>query len=323
MQSSLQAQKELTVMFYNCENFFDTFDDPKTKDEEFLPNSEMQWDIKKYNNKIKRLAEVMDSTVAGIGLPDVIGVCEIENKTVLTDLVAKSNLKNRNYKSIVSTGLDERGINVGLMYDETIFKFESSEELNATNPEIEDYKTRNILCVNLTHRTSGEIFYFFVNHWPSRRDGEKETEAKRLYAAKILKAKINSLQLKNPKVKLIAMGDFNDTPINNSIFNTLQANSKPKANELLNPFLEYSKHEQGTHYYQGKWQMFDQIIMSPSCTNGKQYNFKTRNAFILKKDFVLFKNYKTGEVKPNRTYGPGNKYYNGYSDHLAVYIKLN
>ncbi len=323
MQIQIQAQKELTVMFYNCENFFDTFDDPKTKDEEYLPTSEMQWDIKKYNNKIKRLAEVMDSTVAGVGLPDVIGVCEIENKTVLTDLVAKSNLKNRTYKSIVTTGLDERGINVGLIYDESIFKFEGSEELNATNSAIEDYKTRNILCVNLTHKTSGEVFYFFVNHWPSRRDGEKETEAKRLYAAQILKAKIQLLQSKNPKAKLIAMGDFNDTPNNNSILKTLQANSKPKANELLNPFLELAIREQGTHYHQGKWQVFDQIILSPSCANGKQFNFKNGNAFILKKDFVLFKNYKTGEVKPNRTYGPGNKYYNGYSDHLAVYIKLN
>ncbi|MCW3076563.1 MAG: endonuclease, partial [Bacteroidetes bacterium] len=109
----VSGQKNITVMFYNVENFFDYTDDPRTQDEEFLPGSEKEWNEKKYENKIKRIAQVIDSSVTGIALPDIIGFCEIENNTVLTDLVSKSLLKSKPYASLCSTGLDTRGINVG------------------------------------------------------------------------------------------------------------------------------------------------------------------------------------------------------------------
>ena len=72
-----------------------------------------------------------------------------------------------------------------------------------------------------------------------------------------------------------------------------------------------------------EWRVLDQIIVSQGFIGAKKgYKFNTKNAFILKKDFVLFKNNKTGEERPNRTYS-GEKYYNGYSDHLSVYITLD
>lgn len=318
------SQKAINIAFYNCENFFDTVDNPNSNDNEFLPTAETKWDKTKYLNKIKKTAQVFDSTVLGTGLPDVMGLCEIENKTVLIDLIKLSQLKLRNYKALASTGIDERGINVGFIYDETLFEFISSEEINATNFAIENYKTRNILHVQLKHKATQELFSFFVNHWPSRRDGEKVTEPKRLFAAQQLKNKINEIEKINNKIKIVLMGDFNDMPNNKSISQLLNAKSKiTKADELLNPFIEIALNGKGTHSHKGEWQVFDQIILNKNCVTGKQLTFKSGNAFVLDKSFVLFKNFKTGEVKPNRTYGFGNKYYNGYSDHLAVYLILN
>lgn len=319
------AQSPITVMFYNVENFFDIIDDPKTQDEEYLPTSELQWDDKKYNNKIQHVAQVIDSSVTGIGLPDVVGFCEIENKKVLTDLINNSQLKIKKYAALTSTGIDDRGINVGLIYNLALFDFIESKELNVTNTDIANYKTRNVLFVTLKFKSTNELVYFFVNHWPSRRDGEKETEPRRIYAAKVVRQKIDELQKQNANSKIIVMGDLNDYPTNASVLTTLKANANPKkeSNELLNPFFNIEKNKDGTHYDKGEWHVFDHIIMSQAFTQIKGLQFKPNNAFVLKKDFVLFKNFKTGEVKPNRTFGYGNKYYNGYSDHLAVYVQLS
>ena len=322
--SPLASQNTLTAVFYNCENFFDTVDNPSTQDEEYLPNSETKWDNKKYINKIKRISQVMDSTVFGDGIPDVMGFCEIENVTVLNDLIKYSQLKSRKYKTLASTGADTRGINVGFIYDEKLFSLVLSEEISATDPTIPNYKTRNILHVQLKHLSTNQLFSFFVNHWSSRRDGEKETEPKRLYAAGQLRAKIEEEEKKNPGIKIIAMGDFNDTPTNKSLSTILKAVDKPKlSDELLNPFALIKDADIGTHFHAGKWQIFDQIILNQNCLKGASLKYKSGNAFILNKDFVMFKNTRTGDTKPNRTYGPGNRYFNGYSDHLAVYLVLN
>lgn len=319
----VSGQKNITVMFYNVENFFDYTDDPKTQDEEFLPDSEKEWNEKKYENKIKRIAQVIDSSVTGIALPDIIGFCEIENNKVLSDLISRSLLKSKQYTSLCSTGLDTRGINVGLIYDKAMFDFVSYKELNSIYPALPDNKTRNILCVTLKFKVTNEVITVMVNHWPSRRDGEKETEPRRLHAAKVARAQVDELLKANKDAKIIVMGDLNDTPKNKSVFNVLKANAKPdrEQGELLNPYLNFENRGDGTHINNGEWHVFDNIILSAGFLQNKGLSFNSNNAFILKKDFVLFKNFQTGLVKPNRTYG-GDKYFNGYSDHLAVYVRL-
>lgn len=321
--TKVEAQKEVTVMFYNVENFFDTKDDPKTSDNDYLPSSELKWNEEKYMNKIKHIAQVIDSSVAGSALPDLIGFCEVENQQVLNDLVLKSQLKNRTYSALCTTGLDERGINVGLLYDKTNFEWIDSKELNATNPALGNYKTRNILFVTLKHKATQETIYLFVNHWPSRRDGEKETEPRRIQAAKVVKLKVDELLKINPLAKIIIMGDLNDYPTNTSVNTTLQAKENTNNAILFNPFHQFHKKGQGTHAGREGWYVFDHIILSKGLFLAKKgLQFKNDNAYILKKDFLLFKNKRTGEEKPNRTFSPDNKYYNGYSDHLAVYIRL-
>jgi endonuclease/exonuclease/phosphatase family metal-dependent hydrolase len=318
-----QKKSPVTVALYNCENFFDTKDDPNKKDDDFLPQSNLKWDETRYLNKIEKIAQVLDSTVAGAALPNLIGLVEVENKEVLEDLISKSQLKATSYGVLCTDSPDERSIDVGLLYDKSVFTLVEFKELNATNPSLGDYKTRNILFATLK-ATNGDKIYVFVNHWPSRREGEKESEPRRIFAAEQVRNKINELQKKEPKVKVIVMGDFNDHPDNNSILNTLKATDKPKdKNDLYNAYKTLDAAKQGTHYYDKEWRVLDQIIVSQGFIGAKKgYKFNPKNAFILKKDFVLFKNNKTGEERPSRTYS-GEKYFNGYSDHLAVYITLD
>lgn len=312
----------LTVAFYNCENFFDTKDDPKKNDDEFLPESKLKWDETRFMNKLEKVAQVLDSTLAGPALPALVGLVEIENKEVLDELISKSQFKDKPYGDLCTDSPDERSIDVGLLYDKSVFTLVDFKELNATNPSLGDYKTRNILFATLK-ATNGDVFYVFVNHWPSRREGEKESEPRRIFAAEQVRHKINEIQKKDKNAKIIVMGDFNDHPDNNSILNTLKASDAPKAKgDLYNAYYTLDKNKQGTHYYDKEWRVLDQIIVSQGFIGAKKgYKFSPKNAFILKKEFVLFKNNKTGEEKPNRTYS-GEKYHNGYSDHLSVYITL-
>lgn len=318
-----QTKSPITVAFYNCENFFDTKDDPNKKDDEYLPEAATKWDETRYNNKIQRVAQVLDSTVAGPALPNLVGLVEIENNEVLQDLLSKSQFSTKSYGSLATDSPDERSIDCGLLYDKSVFTLVDFKELNATNSALGDYKTRNILFATLK-ATNGDVFYVFVNHWPSRREGEKESEPRRIFAAQQVRDKINELQKKDPKAKVIVMGDFNDHPDNNSILNTLKANDTPKEKgDLYNAFYTLDKEKQGTHFYNKEWRVLDQIIVSQGLWNAKKgYSFNPKNAHILRKDFVLFKNAKTGEEKPNRTFGAESKYFNGYSDHLAIYIEL-
>jgi predicted extracellular nuclease len=318
-----QTKAPITVAFYNCENFFDTKDDPKKKDDEYLPEAASKWDETRYNNKLQKVAQVLDSTVAGPALPNLVGMVEIENNEVLQDLLAKSQFSTKSYGSLATDSPDERSIDCGLLYDKSIFTLVDFKELNATNSALGDYKTRNILFATLK-ATNGDVFYVFVNHWPSRREGEKESEPRRIFAAEQVRNKINELQKKDPKAKIIVMGDFNDHPDNSSILNTLKANDTPKEKgDLYNAYYTLDKEKQGTHFYNKEWRVLDQIIVSQGLWNAKRgYSFDPKNAHILRKDFVLFKNAKTGEERPNRTYGSENKYFNGYSDHLAIYVEL-
>lgn len=317
-----QIQNPITIAFYNCENFFDTKDDPAKKDDEYLPTSPLKWTEHRFMNKLHKVAQVLDSTVQGKGLPALVGLAEVENKEVLDALLSSSVFSTTSYGSVCTNSPDERSIDVGLIYDKSMFTLTEFKELNATNPSLGDYKTRNILFATLKAK-NGEVFYVFVNHWPSRREGEKKSEPRRIYAAEQIRKKINELQKKSQAAKIIVMGDFNDHPDNKSIASTLKASDHPTSKEdLYNAFQTLDRKKQGTHLYQDEWRVLDQIMVSQSLlVSQKGYAFHPKNAYILKKEFVLFKNTKTGKIMPNRTYS-GAKYHNGYSDHLAVYIKL-
>jgi len=158
----------IRIAFYNVENLFDTKDDPKTLDEEFTPKSDKEWTAERYQEKLDHLAEVF----AGMDYPDVIGVCEVENKQVLEDLIAKTSMGKHGYQIEHKESPDIRGIDVGLLYKKDAFKTltVSTTRIDFPTDIVEDYTTRDVLTVE------GELcdkrkVAFMVNHWPSRRGG--------------------------------------------------------------------------------------------------------------------------------------------------------
>lgn len=310
-------QKPIEVVFYNVENLFDTEEDTTIWDDEFLPDSAKNWTIERYNKKLVDLAKVL-TAISEDDLPEVIGVCEVENRKVVEDLFATDSLKNGKFMIIHEDSPDFRGIDVALAYNSELLTELYHEKIRYSFSFEPETTTRDILYAKLL--SCGDTLHFFVNHWPSRRGGQEKSEPKRLKAATVLRTKIDSILLRDKQAKVIAMGDFNDYPNNTSMTEVM--NCEPGANQRLTN-LTYQFHEDGlgTYNYRGEWGMLDQFIVS----DGLLYSAKgcatsDSSAAIFKEDWMMYFP-EEGSPSPNRTYG-GPNYYGGYSDHLPIRLTL-
>ncbi len=307
---------EYTVMSYNVENLFDTVDDPKVPDEEFLPASEKKWDNEKYQKKLADIARVI-SEVNPLELPEVVGLVEVENQQVLEDLVNTGKLKGQ-YAIIHEESPDYRGIDVALIYRKDAFSETTHEVLPVTFPDDPEFKTRDILHV--TGKIKNKTVHVFVNHWPSRIGGDEKTEPKRVLAASVLKKKVDELCAADPKARIIIMGDMNDEPANKSLMEALSAESPDSKALLVNLMMPDDANGNGTYFYSGNWNMLDNLVVSKSVLKGKGIFVEGQKGNIFSNDWMIFTN-KNGDKTPNRSY-VGNKYVGGVSDHFPVYFKM-
>lgn len=113
--STTWAQEPFRVMFYNVENLFDAKDDTLKNDQEFLPEATRKWDYYRYKDKINKIARVIISTGKD-NIPDLVGLCEVENDSCLLDLIKYSPLREAGYRYVMTHSPDERGIDVALLY---------------------------------------------------------------------------------------------------------------------------------------------------------------------------------------------------------------
>lgn len=325
--SFLQAQQKSylqhTIAFYNTENLFDTIHNPHKFDEEFTPDSERRWNTKKYHDKIGRIAQVI-STI-GIddhqkNLPTLIGLCEVENRSVLQDLISHTRLKSAEYQIEHFESPDSRGIDVALIYQKEFFSVlnASKHPLKLFSKEGKSMHTRDQLLV--TGLLEDELVHILVNHWPSRYGGVKKSEPARIAAAQLNRRLVDSLLVLNPLAKIITMGDFNDSPQNESIKDILKTTPNPKLAKngiLYNPMYALAKKGLGTLAYDDSWELFDQIIISESFITKQYTQWQFRNIRIANMPFLI---QSTGKYKgyPLRSTNQSA----GYSDHFPVYITL-
>lgn len=314
-----------TVAFYNVENLFDTLNDPNTFDDHRTPNGRDNWTFELYEDKLQKIAKVLSE----IGnknsktAPDIIGLCEVENRNVLTDLIKTEALSPYNYEIVHFDSPDERGIDVALLYKREAFtpiSFSKHELVLYNEDGFRDY-TRDQLLV--TGALDGEEVHFIVNHWPSRSGGEAKSSPRRKAAAQITRKLVDSLQKENASAKIITMGDFNDDPTNASIKKVLKVEGereKATGLALFNPMEEMASKGFGTLAYRDRWNLFDQIIISAEFLKPERDSYRFWKAGIYNKSYLIVQN---GRYKgyPYRSYAGGN-YLGGYSDHFPVFIHL-
>ncbi len=297
------SQTKRSIAFYNVENLFDTVDDPSKDDQEFLPEAEREWNQERYTEKLKHINEVFSLFEA----PLLIGVCEIENEQVVRDIVKFGSMKS-NYGVVHYESLDERGIDVALIYDSSSMKLINSGIIRYNMPE-GDRPSRDIVWGKFLF--GKDTIVGMVNHWPSRSGGEEASEPKRMIAAQAARNFIDSIQSSSPKTKIVFMGDLNDYPTNTSA---------KLISEVLNPMISKESGEyKGSYNYRGEWDVLDHIMVSENFLTGKNTKITKSSGKIYSNSFLL-EVYK-GDTVPFRTYG-GKKYLGGYSDHLPVSIGI-
>jgi|LauGreDrversion4_2_1035121.scaffolds.fasta_scaffold21714_4 predicted extracellular nuclease len=293
------AQQIQQIAFYNVENLFDTIDGPND-DAEFLPSAESKWNTEKYNAKLQHIRQVM----ASLDMPLIMGVCEIENKTVLVDLIGQE----KRYGIVHYESPDARGIDVGLLYRKDLLKLKESGKIRFVLPGDSIPSTRDIVWAHFQYKK--ENIFVLVNHWPSRRGGTDESAPRRMAAAQQAASFIDSVQSKNPKAKIILMGDLNDHP----------QDSGPQliASKLSPQIIKSSNSFGGSYNYKNEWDVLDHIFVSKNAFDGA-FQVQTNSGIIHSFPYLLTE-YK-GQIVPNRTYA-GPKYLGGYSDHLPVSIQV-
>ncbi|MBL7692524.1 MAG: hypothetical protein JNM41_13110 [Flavipsychrobacter sp.] len=305
-----QSARTVAVGFYNCENLFDTIDDPAKDDEEFTPDGKYKYTDRIYQQKLKNISSVL----AAMRLA-VAGLAEVENSTVLKDLTAQQSIAAKGYRYVIHNGPDPRGINVALIYDPASFRVLKSEpikvDISSTSGKA---VTRDVLHVHgILVKDTVDIF---VNHWPSRRGGTDESNNKRSIAAQVNRDAAMKVMKKNKNAHIIIMGDLNDNPADPSITNILGAvaDKKSSGSYLYNPFASIHASGSGTEVYRKQWNLFDQIIISSSLLTDKTLTYN--KAEIFKPSFII-DTYKGHEGEPHRSF-KGPRWINGYSDHFPV-----
>ncbi len=319
-----------TFVELNCENLFDTVDDPFKDDNEYTENSLRHWDKRKYYEKRNNIGKEIISCAEhpnekGEGhMPDMVALCEVENDSVMVDLTRRSMLWSYHYEYLITHSPDVRGINVALMYNPNAFKLIESNSIRVQLPEKK--LTRDILYAKgliINHDT----LHVFVVHSPSRRGGEKETRRDRLAVAKNLTSRIDSLytsfQMYNCydgntskqryKNHIIIAGDFNDYSGDPSL-------------RLIeeHDIIELSKNAigiypdnpcKGTYFFNDEWNSLDHIFASKSMGEMLLDCFINNNSRLLELD-------SNGNMIPKRSFR-GIRYNHGFSDHLPLVARFN
>ena len=309
-----------TIAFYNLENLFDTQNDSLIHDDERTAEGADRWTETRLKVKLRNLSRVISEIGGDIGMnpPDVIGVCEVENRGVLERLIRQPALIPYNYGIIHHNSPDRRGIDVALLYRKGRFYplKERSFRLILHDAEGKRKYTRDQLVVN--GLLGQEEIFLLVNHWPSRGGAALESRIFRREAALRQRFLIDSILYRNPGAKIISMGDFNDNPTDPSM--RILARGRSEETALHNPMEHLFRKGTGSLAYRDRWNLFDQLLFSRAFVNPSEGTFGLWKARVFQPPYL-----KTREGRfrgyPFRTYA-GGRYQGGYSDHFPVYAYL-
>ncbi len=317
-------KNSLRFCFYNMENMFDCENDSITNDDTYTPEGMHHWTYYKYKQKQNNIAKVLIA-MGEWGAPDIVGMCEVENRRVLNDLVRFTPLHAYQYGVVHYDSPDARGIDVALLYRKDRFRVIYEDTIHIVYPGDSVSTTRNILYVKGLVPGVADTLHIFVCHWPSRYGGYAQTVLKRNYTAQVLREHVDAIIAANEAAKVICCGDFNDYPDNESVSEVLRARSPQYAQNddyihLLYPY--FNQNNVGTHKYQGWWGILDHLVVNRAFYEAESGYIIERQGYIYSKDFMLEKDETNMGYKPYRTY-VGMKYNGGFSDHLPVYVDIS
>lgn len=312
-------------MFYNVENLFDTIDDTLKDDDEFLPDGLRRWNNKRYRNKLNSIYKTI-TAAGGWTPPYIVGLCEVENRKVVEDLLNLTFLVKSDYSIIHEDSPDERGIDVCVIFRKDAVKILNYRYFVPDTNRLGAFRSRSILYVRCA--IMNDTLHLIVNHWPSRRGGVLAGEELRYGVADKVRYIADSIAINNFDARIIIMGDFNCTPTDPVMAQLIGGNPEIQSTQAgatlynLSGALAVKKNE-GTYNYQGTWELIDQVIVSENLMGrGRGLSIDKQGLRIFRPEFLLRRDEKFPGMTTYPTYF-GYRYQGGFSDHLPVILDLN
>jgi endonuclease/exonuclease/phosphatase family metal-dependent hydrolase len=316
--------KTYSIAWWNVENLFDAENSPARSDKlnRTLKNELSGWTDAILGRKIANLASVITQLNSGAG-PDVLGVCEVENRPVLQRLVDALVPLGRNYLISHDDMSDTRGIDVAFIYDAD--KMLAEDTFSHTIQK--RTATRELFQVNF-RTTAGRLLAVIGNHWPARTAGVYDSEAYRIVAGETL-AYFNDRieEIHGDDIPILAMGDFNDEPSDRSMQDhalsernrtrVLYANT-PKLLNLMWPRMSQGA---GTHYYNNDPSILDQFLVSGGFLKSKSKIKAIENSVQIVQLPEMIKN---GRYPVPIRFGRPSRglNQNGFSDHYPITMSI-
>ncbi len=306
------------LMFYNVENLFEADPEPAFKNAPTLSGLN-KWNKWRYNDKLKKIAQVFQLVSTARGkMPFVIGLSEIQGQKPLEELVTMPPF-NSNFGFVHFESMDERGVDVAMVYDKSKVEILSAEPISflfetisATDGSYDT--TRDVLLCKI--KVEGVVMNIFVLHLPSKREKDIN-KPKRDYILKEIREKILKIR-KEEHEPVILCGDFNENPDDENLTNLLTDDEgKPL---LHNPFLQMFRDKNFSTFHYADGLLFDQILFSEEFMSGElPWQYSVAEVF---KPIELSSKDKNFTGRPFRTYA-GTRYLGGYSDHFPVLVGFN
>lgn len=336
--SAQKTQQNYVIGFYNLENLFDIYDDPVKNDSEFLPEGKNKWTQAKYEKKLHNMAKVIRSMADNNKRwHTILGISEIENRLVIEDLVSQPEIADANYEIVHYDSPDRRGVDVALLYkpdqftylDSESIPFDFNSDIDFSDTDTSYFKTRDILMVH--GLIAGEHFAFYVAHLPSRVGGKGGNLRSR--GAEIIYNHSRDMEAKYPGIKIVAMGDMNDNPTDDSMAKYLHGQERLEnvtPTEFYSPYISMLKAGYGSLCYQGVWSIYDLELVNYNLAHAPDGGLKiqpvTKNhgkeyyGVVFKRPWMTT---QKGQYKgyPFRTFSNG-AFVGGYSDHYPTYIVI-
>ncbi|ROI00722.1 endonuclease/exonuclease/phosphatase family protein [Chryseobacterium daecheongense] len=302
--------------FYNVENLF--LPDPKPVHKLDPTISGLRnWDERKYKNKLFKISHVFQLMKEENGvLPFIIGLSEVSGRKVLEELV-KMEPFNSNYGIVHYNSMDERKVDVAMLYDKEKIEVMDSEPISFFFEIIDkntgDYDTtRDVLYSKIKYKE--EIINVFIAHLPSKRDKDPNKPKRSFILGEIRERILNIVNAENEHV--ILCGDFNENPDDENLVKILYDDDHRKV--LENPFQQlFSTRKYSTFHYKSGL-LFDQILLSKSFFENRGLVFQNAQVFNSEK---ISSRDRRFEGRPFRTFA-GTRYLGGYSDHFPVFVQF-
>ncbi len=293
-----------SIAFWNVENLYDTIPSRFYDDREWTPRGENRWDTERYRAKIDALARVIDDLGA-----DIVGLAEVENETVVRDLV---RALRTDYNYIHRTSGDSRGIDLALLYkgDRFFPDGDPGDQANRAVRLIPSGMGREFLGVR--GELSGERVEIVVCHLASRQN----PTALRRRNMEALRRALETMLGADPAAAIIVMGDMNAAPDERLVRKTLGPVISPW-DFMYSPHSEALGRGQGSYNYRSRWLLYDWMAVSPAIARGA--TLRLSGAGIYAREH-LTEPADSGR-RPRRTFYAG-EYEGGPSDHFPVWIEV-